>query len=59
MRTKVGIMCFIHGKFYQYPKGHLRGEGCPTCGSRLKSKEQFIDDAIRIHGDKYNYSKVN
>jgi Zn finger protein HypA/HybF involved in hydrogenase expression len=24
-----------------------------------KSREEFIEDAVKIHGDKYNYSKVN
>jgi hypothetical protein len=25
----------------------------------LKTREQFIVDAVKIHGDKYDYSKVN
>lgn len=24
-----------------------------------KTTKQFIEDAIKIHGDKYDYSKVN
>lgn len=33
---------------------------CPKCaGHMLKTKEQFIEESKLIHGDKYDYSKVN
>ena len=48
--------------FWQRPNHHLyqkQKQGCPTCGgSESKTKELFIRDAQQIHGDKYNYSKV-
>ena len=63
-RTHVCIICPVHGEFWQTPQTHLVGSGCPECGkisSALKSKltqEEFIEKAKKIHGNKYNYSKV-
>ena len=62
----VVITCGIddHGDFNQVPKNHYNGSGCPKCksikhGDRCRStKSEFIDKAITIHGDKYDYSKV-
>ena len=62
--TKVCIVCPIHGEFWQRPYSHLTGYGCDKCAieyrSSLKTKttEQFITDARKVHGDKYDYSKV-
>jgi len=59
MRTKICIVCPLHGEFFQLPRNHInRKQGCPTCNSRLKSREQFIQDAIRTHGSIYDYSRV-
>ena len=58
-RTKVTIICPIHGEFPQRPSSHLNGKGCPHCGDRKKTTEDFIKDARKVHGDKYDYSKVN
>jgi uncharacterized protein with PIN domain len=59
--TKITIICPIHGEFNQMPGAHLNGQGCPTCGKNVQrfSKEDFINKAKEIHGDKYDYSKVN
>jgi very-short-patch-repair endonuclease len=59
--NKVIIICKNHGEFKQVAISHLRGSGCPLCAGNniLKTKEQFINDAISIHGDKYDYSQVN
>jgi len=62
---KVIIICKIHGEFQQIPNSHLSGEGCRECqylnnGNKFrKSQDDFIKKAIEIHGDKYNYSKVD
>ena len=57
--TKVKIGCPIHGYFLQKPKYHLKGNGCPICGRSLKhTNESFIAKAREVHGDKYDYSKV-
>lgn len=64
MHTKVTIICKKHGEFQQIPSNHLKGQGCYFCGrersenTRRKTREQFIEEAKVIHGDKYDYSKV-
>lgn len=63
-KTKVIITCPLHGDFTQSPESHLRLRGCPECGRasqsalRTKSKEQYIIDAKKKHGDFYDYSEV-
>ena len=58
-KIKVAIKCPIHGTFYQLPYKHLGGQGCPFCSGTLKkTTEQFIKKAREVHGDKYDYSKV-
>ena len=63
-KTKVCIICPKHGEFWQEPTSHLMGVGCPKCAIRSRAekiantKEQFIEEAHKVHGDKYDYSKV-
>jgi hypothetical protein len=60
--TKVDIICLKegHGKFGQSPREHMQGQGCPFCSNNnfLKTNEQFMLDAKKIHGDRYDYSLV-
>lgn len=62
--TKVVITCHNHGDFEQIPHNHLNGSGCPRCKnaklSTLKTwtTDDFLQKATQIHGNKYNYSKV-
>lgn len=57
-KTKVCIICPIHGEFWQTPDNHLH-YGCIKCGGTYKmDTKSFIEKARRIHGDKYNYDKV-
>ena len=62
--TKVCIICPEHGEFWQTPNAHLNGSGCQKCGNEKRkqkntlSTEQFIKRAKEVHGDKYDYSKV-
>ena len=62
--TKVIIGCPVHGDFEQLPINHLRYE-CNKCGNTKISqsgtftKEEFIIRAREVHGDKYDYSKVD
>ena len=57
--TKVCIICPIHGEFWITPNSHLNGSACPECGRNKKmTTEVFIEKAKQIHGDKYDYSKV-
>ena len=56
---KVTIICPIHGEFSQLATNHLRGKGCPYCAKRAKhTTSEFIAEAIKVHGKKYDYSKV-
>ena len=57
--TKVRIICIEHGEFYQTPHAHINGQGCPTCvGTKKLTTEEFIEKAKLVHGDRYDYSKV-
>ena len=62
--TKVKIICKEHGEFDTRPDHFLNGHGCPKCGAercgnKLRSnKDEFIKKAKQVHGDKYDYSKV-
>jgi hypothetical protein len=64
-QTNIDIICKTHGKFKQTPNNHLRGKGCKKCATKKisenqkKSKDEFIKDAKKIHGDKYDYSKTD
>jgi len=58
---KIIIICkkVEHGVFLQQPNSHLGGCGCPFCSKTYKSDNQdFLKKAIEMHGDKYDYSKV-
>lgn len=57
---KVTIICREHGEFKQTPKSHRKGAGCPICSGNAKlTTEQFILKAREVHGDLYNYTKVD
>jgi hypothetical protein len=58
-RSKIIITCKDHGDFEQTASSHMRGNGCLKCsGSEQLSTEDFIDKSIKIHNNKYDYSKV-
>lgn len=64
-KTKVCIICPIHGEFWQTPSVHLNGEGCKKCGYENVSQknkkittEEWIKKAKKVHGDRYDYSKT-
>lgn len=57
---KVCIICPIHGEFWQTAHYHQNGGNCPKCVGGVKlSKEAFIEKAIQVHKEKYDYSKVD
>jgi hypothetical protein len=58
---KVCIICPEHGKFYQQASSHVAaGRGCKQClGHRLIDTKSFIIEAVKIHGDRYNYSETS
>jgi hypothetical protein len=61
--TSVEIICPEHGPFMQTPASHLAGSNCPTCDSIKTSRRfsktlgHFLNKAVEVHGDKYDYSK--
>lgn len=64
--SKVCVICPEHGKFYIRPNNHVSGkQGCKKCGvihrpqNNPKPHENFILECHKIHGSKYDYSKVD
>jgi len=63
--TKVEIVCNTHGSFNMKPNDHLNGHGCPDCAvqrtalKKRKTPVDFIKEARKVHGDKYNYDNCN
>lgn len=62
-REKVCIICSKHGEFWQSPKSHLTGCGCPKCGretsaEKTNGRASFLEKAEKVHGKKYDYTKV-
>lgn len=64
-KTKITIICPIHGEFLQRPDNHLTGKGCGKCCAEKSSKRQstgkagFLEQAMAVHGTKYDYEKVD
>ena len=64
-RTDVEVICPEpeHGPFLVQPTKHIgkRMMGCPICKPRRRIIDTgvFIEDARAVHGDKYDYSKVD
>ncbi len=63
-KDNVTIICPEHGEFSIRPDNHNHGEGCPVCryikssnGIR-KNIDEFISQCKKVHGNKYDYSKV-
>ena len=64
-KEKICIICHEkdeegkeHGEFIQQALTHLRGYGCPKCSCNYRmTREEFIEKARKVHGDKYDYSK--
>jgi len=58
-KTKIIIICKFHGEFNQTPSNHLSSYNCQKCSNNFKLTTQtFIENAKQIHGDRYDYSKV-
>ncbi|MBP5723492.1 MAG: hypothetical protein J6X18_07980 [Bacteroidales bacterium] len=64
LSRKITVICPKHGEFSIRPHNFINGEGCRLCGNEKLSKNktkttpQFIEEARVVHGDKYDYSKV-
>lgn len=63
-KVKVCITCKEHGDYWMKPNSYLSGQRCPVCGrkksneNKVISLDEFKRRAIAVHGDKYDYSKV-
>ena len=59
IKTKMTIVCPIHGEFEQTPQLHKKGSGCPICAqyNRRLTQQQVIEQFKQAHGDRYDYSK--
>lgn len=65
-RNKVSVIChekdengIEHGVFEVRACNHAAGTGCPKCGKRYQmSRDEFLDKARKVHGNKYDYSKL-
>ena len=58
-RTKICIICPIHGEFWQIPYIHSQNHGCPICGIEITknkisiTQKQFEDKANKTHNNKF------
>lgn len=55
---KITIICPNGHYFQQTPNSHLNGRKCNICANKIVTTEQFILKAQKLHGIKYDYSKV-
>ena len=61
-KTPIVVTCPKHGDMQKHPITFVAGQsGCKKCNAEKSklSTDVFIKKAIAIHGDKYDYSKVN
>lgn len=63
-KSKVPLWCTVHGQFFvQQVANHMNGQGCPDCGGRVRSEKRRkadpLPDFARVHGDRYDYSRVD
>lgn len=60
IKTKVKIICKIHGIFESFPTNHLnKKQNCGKCTGRYTNTEEFIEKSNNIHNYIYDYSLVN
>lgn len=65
LNKKIKITCSIHGEFWQTPKLHLRGQGCPECAkikmglARYIPFNEYVERANKVHNNRYKYLDDN
>jgi very-short-patch-repair endonuclease len=57
-KTKLKIICPIHGIFEETPQNHYKNNGCKKC-EKINNQKIFIEKCNKIHNNKYDYSLVN
>lgn len=64
-KSKIKLYCKKHGYFVSTAYHLLQGHGCPKCGVKKNADKKrlticdCIERFIEIHGDKYDYSKMD
>lgn len=59
--TKVTLICDIHGEFKKLPDSILNGNACDECctkKTKSTDKNIFIEEAIKVYGDKDDYTNT-
>ena len=60
--TPMRVICPKHGEFWKAPRNILKYD-CWKCSYELRAQnntlttDEFIEKALRVHGDKYDYSE--
>jgi len=65
-KTKVTIVCPIHGAFRLSPTVHIKGRkrACQTCAvqrrasAKRRTTEEFVIAAAEVHGSRYTYAET-
>lgn len=57
--TKLKIICPIHGVFETTSGNFLNVAGCPKCKGLYKTEDEVIKLFRDVHGDRYDYDKLN
>lgn len=57
-KSKVKIICKLHGEFEQRAYKHYGGSNCPYCSRSTLKLEKVLNEFTQVHGTKYNYTKV-
>jgi len=59
-KTKIDIICPIHGEFKQQINNHLNGKGCKECAKNTKkTNNKFEKESNIIHNNRWDYSLVD
>jgi hypothetical protein len=62
-KTKIKIVCPVHGEFQQNPEKHMIGQGCPKCryvksGNKKRKSHEYFIEKLKSKGyfpDNFNY----
>lgn len=64
-KSKISIICPVHGRFSQVVSSHKSGYGCKKCATKFSADErrlntkEVVNGLKDVHGDRYDYSKVD
>jgi hypothetical protein len=55
---EIEIVCPKHGSFWQLPRTHQCGCGCPKCSGKKRTTEEAIAELKSKMGDNYSFEKT-